>query len=321
MWNRLSQLGRDIGSALFGNKTSSSKKSSSGKTKDAVRHLEVKEVKRETRDSVSFVLADPTGAPIELLAGQYFTVVRKIGGKSLKRAYSVSSAAGTVNEVRLACKAVPGGKVSPDLVENLKVGEKLEVLGPSGLFTVPDGAKHLVLLGGGSGITPMMSIAHTHLAADEAVKIDLVYGNRSDQDIIFESEIAALTDRYGDRFRVRHVLEEASPKAARVGRLDQPTVLAELDALGSFTDDAYFFVCGPVGMMDEARAALTGRGVAKNRLKEEQFVSAPETDAVEASETQEVEVILEGAATVVYVRPGQTILEAAHEEGVAIPSS
>jgi len=321
MWNRLSQIGRDLGSALFGNKSSSSAAKKSSKTKDAVRHLVVKEVTRETKDSISFVLSDPAGAPIELAAGQYFTVVRKVGGKTLKRAYSASSIAGSVQEVRLACKAVPDGKVSPDLVANLKVGEKLEVLGPSGLFTVPDGAKHLVLLGGGSGITPMMSIAHTHLAADEGVRIDLLYGNRSDQDIIFEKEIASLVDKYGDRFRVRHVLEEASDKASRVGRLDQTTVLAELDALGSFTDDAHFFVCGPIGMMGEARAALTGRGITKTRLKEEEFVSAPETDAVEASETQEVEVFLEGAATIVYVRPGQTILEAAHEEGVAIPSS
>lgn len=325
MWSRLSQLGRDVRSAfsgLFSDSSSSPTKKGGSKAKEAVRYLTVKEVRKETPDAISFVLADPGGAPLAFEAGQYFTIVRKADGKPHKRAYSASSAAGQVTEVRLACKAVPGGKVSPDLVQNLEAGESLEVLGPSGLFTVPPSAKRLVLLGGGSGITPMMSIAHTHLAAGEDVKIDLLYGNRSEADIIFRAELDELVAKYGERFRVRHVLEEKSDVASRVGRLDQDTVVAALGELGALGDpDAWFFVCGPIGMMDQARAAILGQGIPKSRLKEEQFVSAAETEAEEASDVQEVEVFLEGETKKVFVRPGQTILEAAHEEGVAIPSS
>ncbi len=325
MWSRLSQLGRDVRSAfsgILGDKPASSSSKKGAHKKDAVRFLEVKEVRKETKDAISFVLVDPAGAPLAFEAGQYFTIVRKVDGKAHKRAYSASSPAGSPTEVRLACKEVPNGLVSPDLVKNLKAGEQLEVLGPSGLFTVPAGAKHLVLLGGGSGITPLMSIAHTHLAGSEDVRIDLVYGNRSEADIIFRGELDELAAKYGERLRVRHVLEEAADVASRVGRLDEATVVAELQALGVIgKPDAYFFVCGPIGMMDQTRAAILGQGVAKSRLKEEQFVSAAETEAEEASDVQEVEVFLEGETKKVFVRPGQTILEAAHEEGVAIPSS
>src|SRR5690606_4430816 len=125
----------------------------------------------------SIVLCDPTGAPIPFEAGQFFTLVLRIGKKEIKRAYSASSAAQTASEVRLTIKEVPGGQASPFVVRDLAAGYELEALGPSGNFTVPADAKRIVLLGGGSGITPLLSIAKTRLAAGHAHRIDLVFGN------------------------------------------------------------------------------------------------------------------------------------------------
>lgn len=287
----------------------------------ASRFLTVKEVVKETRDSISMVLADPSGAPIKFEAGQFFTIIRKAGDKTVRRAYSASSPAHVSSEVRLTVKAVPNGLVSPDLVQNLKAGEVLEVQGPSGNFTVPGGRKHLVLLGGGSGITPLISIARTHLPANPNIKIDLVYGSRSEADIIFKDALTELEKEFEGRFRVRHVLEEAHEIASRTGRLDKVNALAILDEIGALASDgSMFFVCGPVGMMDEARAALESRKVAASRLKEERFVS-PGEGSEGSTEDQPVTVLMHGEEHDVVVKPGLTILEAAQDAGVDMPFS
>lgn len=327
-----SQLKRDMRSlvqGIFGDKSApydDKQKPAAGglKVKHGGRILTVKEVVKETEDAVSVVLTDPSGAAIPFEAGQFFTLVLRIGKKEIKRAYSASSPAQITSEVRLTIKEVPGGQASPFVVRDLAAGYELEVLGPSGAFTVPPGTKRIVLLGGGSGITPLMSIAKTRLAAGEAGKIDLVFGNRGEKDIIFREELDKLVAEHPDVFAVRHVLEEASPVAARTGKLDQATVLAELDEIGAFDgEDVCFFVCGPLGMMDEARAALVSRGIPTARLKEERFVSLADTQSSgeESSEAQEVGFIILGTKKSVFVRPGQTILEAGLDEGLELPNS
>lgn len=328
-----SQLKRDMRSlvqGIFGDKSAPyddkrAAGSSAGlKPKHGGRMLTVKEVIKETPDAVSVVLADPQGAPISFEAGQFFTLVLRIGKKEIKRAYSASSPAQESGQVRLTIKEVPGGQASPFIVRDLAAGYELEVLGPSGHFTVPAGTKRLVLIGGGSGITPLLSIAKTRLAAGAKEKIDLVFGNRGEVDVIFREELAKLVEEHAGVLSVRHVLEEGGAIASRTGRLDQATVLAELDEIGAFDgDEACFFVCGPLGMMDEARAALVSRGVPTSRLKEERFVSLADgqSSAEESSESQEVGFVISGVKKLVFVRPGQTILEAGLDEGLELPNS
>lgn len=314
---------RSLVSGMFGPGSSSeTKPKKDDKKAGGARKLLVKDVVRETKDAVSIVLVDPAGAPFRFEAGQFFTLVRKIDGKDVRRAYSASSPAQTTDEVRVTVKEVAGGLVSPDLVRNLKAGETLEVAGPSGSFTLPKGRSHAVLIGGGSGITPLISIARTHLAADPAIKIDLLYGNRGEADVIFKDALAELAAAHQERFRVRHVLEEGGALASRQGRLDRDTVLAELDALGVLGEgSAIFFLCGPAGMMDEAKAALESRKVAPARIKEERFASPSESSQSGSSEPQEVEVTVLGETHTITVTPGMTILEAAQDAGVDVPFS
>ncbi len=323
-----SQLKRDMKSlvsGVFGDKSSPYEErkpgAEAGKT-HGTRKLVVRAIVRETEDAVSMVLADPTGAPITFEAGQFFTVLREVAGKELRRAYSASSPAQQTTEVRLTVKEVPGGQVSPLLVRQLKEGDVLEVAGPSGSFTVPPARKHLVLLGGGSGITPLMGIARTHLVADPELKIDLVYGNRAEADIIFREALEELVREHEGRLRVRHVLEQPGDTRARAGRLDRATVLAELDELDVWAaDQAMFFVCGPLGMMDEAKAALESRKVPASRLKEERFVSPNDASSAGSDSPQEVSVLVHGDQHQFVVKPGLTILEAAQDAGVDMPFS
>ncbi|HEX8704229.1 MAG TPA: ferredoxin--NADP reductase [Myxococcaceae bacterium] len=292
------------------------------------RPLRVVSVVRETPDAVTLVLEDPTGTPVTFLPGQFFTVVVSVEGVSLRRAYSASSAPGAEGAARvsLTIKRVQGGKVSNFLNDQVKPGMGLEVLGPSGNFT-PDpsagGARHLVLLAGGSGITPLISIARTVLATEPATNVSLIYGNRREQDILFREALASLAREYAGRFRVRHVLSEP-PEEWRggVGMLNRYVVEDEISALpGMDAGPATWFICGPEPMMVEARAALRSWGVKPERIREERF-SQPHlraSSAVPAAQTpQPVEFRIRGTSRNVIVPPGMSMLEAGIAAGLSL---
>ena len=129
--------------------------------------LMVRALVRETADAVSIVLARADGQPIAFKAGMFYTVIVVIDGQEHRRGYSLSSAAHENRSVSITVKRVDKGLVSNWLNDNLMVGSTLRVLGPSGNFVVtpnPAHARTLLLVGGGSGITPLMSITRTVLA-------------------------------------------------------------------------------------------------------------------------------------------------------------
>ncbi len=294
----------------------------------APRTVRVARVVRETPDAVSLVLEDPTGAPFQFTPGQFFTLILPIGDSVLRRAYSVCSDARDKDRVAVAVKRVAGGLVSNHVNDNVREGDLLQVLGPSGSFVAPDAkgdARHLVLLAGGSGITPMMSIAKTTLATEPNARVTLVYGNRGRGDVIFHDAIAELAREHAGRFAVRHVLS-APPSGWRggVGVLEERVVGAELDACGDLAG-ATFFLCGPEPMMRATRAALAARGVADDRILEERF-NTPHLrvrTAKDASAGPQLLTIRANGAGVreVYVAPEQTLLEAGLSSGVRMDYS
>lgn len=296
------------------------------------RTLRVERVVRETAGAVTLVLGDPAGAPITFLPGQFFTVLVTVNGQALRRAYSASCAPGGEgpSRVALTVKRVPGGRVSNHLNDEAAQGMTLEVLGPSGTFTPQPSEgtpRHLVLLAGGSGITPLMSIARTVLATEPATHVSLVYGNRREADIIFRDALATLARERPGRFILRHVLSEPPLGwEGGVGLLDQHRVEDELAALPIRPEEpATYFLCGPEPMMREARAALLARGVPAGHIREERFTqphlrpSSPGT--LEALAPRPLTVHLRGAARELTVPAGSTVLEAALASGVPMPYS
>jgi ferredoxin-NADP reductase len=282
----------------------------------AGRTVVVDEVIRETRDAVTLVLRDPTGAPFVFTPGQFFTVCLTLDGQTLRRAYSASSSAHMRDRLHLTVKRVAGGRVSNHLNDAIAPGATLALLGPSGSFTlVPDAAarRRLILLAGGSGITPMMSLLRTLLPVEQATRIDLVYGNRTPDDIIFARALDELAAAHPGRLAVRH----------RLGLMSRDVVEAELAALAPLDDEALFFVCGPAPMMAEARAALLARGVAPTRILEERF-SQPHlrnAAASPASSPSAVTIVVAGTRRTVVAAPGQTLLEAGLAAGLPMSYS
>ena len=186
-------------------------------------------------------------------------------------------------------RVVPGGLFSSWLVNEVEPGDTVEVMGPVGAFTpdltVPG---HHVLVAAGSGITPMVSIAESVLAADESSRVTLFYGNRDSNSVIFLEGLAALKDRYLGRFELYHFLsDEEGDVELFNGMLDRETCDEALDHL---VDDAQavdaWFICGPGPMMDAAEAALTDRGVAKDRIHIERFLAGRPSAALAAQMAQ-----------------------------------
>jgi ferredoxin-NADP reductase len=293
------------------------------------RTVKVARVIRETPDAVTLVLEDATGAPFRFMPGQFFTLVVPVAGELLRRAYSACNDARETERVAITVKRVANGVVSNHVNDHVREGDLLQLLGPSGSFVAEPRTeleRHLVLIAGGSGITPMMSIARTVLAADPRARITLVYGNRGEGDVIFKSALEETARAYGARFVVRHVLS-APPVAwtGGVGMLEERVVREELDACG-LDERASFFLCGPEPMMRASRAALLARGVPEARILEERF-SMPHlrprpSNAISSAGPQLLTIRANGAGVrEVYVAPEQTMLEAGLSAGVKMDYS
>jgi ferredoxin-NADP reductase len=292
------------------------------------RRMRVAKIVRETVDAVSVVLEDPTGAPIHFAPGQFFTLHVRVGDEVLKRAYSASSSALDAQRVAVTVKRVHDGRVSRHIVGHLHEGDVIDVLGPSGAFipVAASGPRMLVLVGGGSGITPLSSIARTLLASEPNTRVALVYGNFTLEDVIFKDALDALATEHADgaRFRVRHVLQEPpSGWSAGTGLLDGEALARELDALlEPELASAEYFLCGPAPMMAGARAALEKRGVAPSRIREERFVSAHASGGASASASaQEVTLRMRDGERRIVVPVGRTVLETALDAGIDMPFS
>jgi ring-1,2-phenylacetyl-CoA epoxidase subunit PaaE len=294
--------------------------------------MRVVRVVRETPDAVTLVLEDDSGAPVTFLPGQFFTVLVTVEGVALRRAYSASCAPGTEgpSRVSLTVKRVPGGKVSHFLNEQVEPGMRLEVRGPSGSFTPGPGngaVRHLVLVAGGSGMTPLMSMARTVLATEPATSVSLVYGNRCEQDILFREALSGLEREHAERFHLRLVLSEPPPGwTGGVGLLNRYVLEDEFSVLpGLEAGPATWFVCGPDAMMVEARAALHSWGVKPERIREERFSQPhlrPSEPAAEVQAPQLVEFRLRGGLSRSFLAPaGMTVLEAGLSAGLPLQYS
>ena len=290
----------------------------------------------ETASAVTLVLRNESGAPFDFAAGQFFTVLTEHAGEVLRRNYSASNAP-LSRELHLTVKKKEGGKVSPLLCAT-REGARVQVLGPFGSFVVGPrptagaGARKLVLVAGGAGITPLASIARATLASEPDAELALVYGSRHEADIILRAELDALAAAHPGRFAIRHVLEEPSPGVhGEIGRLDRGTASRVFDRLPLATHpEARFFVCGPDGMRDEVLAALSARGVDAGAISMERFSIGPRPHVTTSSAAiasavapgaRPIAIRVKGRVHRTTALPGATVLEAGLAAGAPMPFS
>ncbi len=291
----------------------------------------MKEVAQETSDTITIYFWHPLSEQIKYKAGQFITIIVPAGegGKKVRRSYSMSTSPHSDTAIGVTVKRVAGGMVSNYLNDNVKVGDFLEILEPLGNFFVEtdaDTTRHAVLFAAGSGITPMMSIAKSVLKMEQNSRISIIYGNRSEESIIFKHKLEELETQYGKRLRVHHILSRPSDFwVGQKGRISQGLAIRLMKEVDTdFTKDN-FYLCGPTGMMDDVIAGLGIYNVAKERIHKENFHAAmvegepEETD--ESLKTQTIKVKYNGNEYDFEVKPHQTILEAALDLDIDLPYS
>ncbi len=295
-------------------------------------HLTVKEVIDETPDTKTFTFWHPIHQAVSYKAGQFLTLIPVINGKKERRSYSMSSSPNRDASIAITVKRVPNGLVSNFLCDNLKVGDAIEVMEPMGHFIIepnPRQARTIVLVGGGSGITPLLSIAKSVLPVETQSKVYLIYGSRNEENIIFKKQLEALESEFAGRFRVLHVLSQ--PSYTWTGyktRINQASVVTFLKQ--DFALDiakAEYYLCGPAGMMEQVEAAIKIFGVTPAQIHQEHFFASHDEKAMEEEEEtsslkeQTVTIQYEGEDYQVLVKPHETILEAALRDDIDLPYS
>jgi ring-1,2-phenylacetyl-CoA epoxidase subunit PaaE len=294
--------------------------------------LTVADIRQETPDSVSiaFAIPEPLRDEFQFTPGQFLTVRATLEGEECRRSYSICSGAGEP-EMRIAVKKTPGGRFSTFANELLRPGAELEVMPPEGRFIAEANyGRHLAFFAAGSGITPVLSIIRSALAANPQSRVTLFYGNRTTTSIMFREALDDLKDRYLDRLSVFHVLSRESQDIDLLnGRIDgEKIALLARTILRPNEVDAYF-LCGPYGLIEEGRAALLAAGVDPSRIKVELFSAegmprpAPIVVGAAASPASaaRVDCVLDGVTYHLDVRADQHVVDAAHEQGVELPYS
>ncbi|SOE21436.1 ring-1,2-phenylacetyl-CoA epoxidase subunit PaaE [Spirosomataceae bacterium TFI 002] len=295
--------------------------------------LQVKNVKKETEDAVTIEFWHPLSEQIKYKAGQFITLmVPADGGKKVRRSYSMSTSPHTDTSVGVTVKRVKGGLVSNYLLDEVKKGDFIEVIEPMGRFVFePDAEKerHIVLIGAGSGVTPLMSIAKSALKMEPKSKVTMLYGNRNPESIIFWEELLEMERVYMGRFNVTHILSQAPKDWARErGRIHQANAVLFLkEEHDVHFKDEIFYLCGPEGMMDEMEKVFKIYNLGPDQVHREHFnapmldedLAADDTD--ESLKEQTVKVFYEGEEHNFLVKPHQTILEAALELDIDLPYS
>lgn len=246
--------------------------------------LTVAAVDRLTDDSVALTLVVPEELRAEYrhAPGQHLTLRRTApGGEQVRRTYSICSPAPEPDGpgpalLRVGVRLVEGGEFSTFAHKEIAAGDTLDVMVPAGRFVLDPAAApatgHYAAIVGGSGITPVLSIAATLLRARPEARFCLVRSDRSAASTMFLEEVADLKDRYPDRFQLVTVLSREEQEAGLPsGRLDEDRLAELLPALLPVSEVAGWFLCGPYGLVQGAERALGGLGVARSRVHEEIF--------------------------------------------------
>jgi ring-1,2-phenylacetyl-CoA epoxidase subunit PaaE len=260
--------------------------------------LEVAEVRPLTADAVevTFAVPEELADDYTYLPGQYVALRKELDGHERRRSYSICRApdpsTGSGTTISVAIKRDLGGIFSSWANSELQVGDTLDVMSPQGTFTSTldalDG-KHIVGIAAGSGITPLMALAHTVLSRSATAEFELVYTNRSTLDVMFLEELAELKDRYPSRLAVHHVLSREQRTAPLLsGRIDAEKLGTMLDVLIRPETVDEWFLCGPFELVQLARDTLAAKDVPADHVRYELFTT--DADRVEPRHGRPVEV-------------------------------
>jgi ring-1,2-phenylacetyl-CoA epoxidase subunit PaaE len=293
--------------------------------------LRVAEIVPETSEanSIRFDVPPELRERFAFKAGQHLTLRATIGGDEVRRNYSLCTAPDE-QDWMVTVKRIGGGLFSNWVGDRLKAGDNVDVMPPHGSFTTEISGKprHLVGIAGGSGITPVISLIRTVLKSEPNSRFTLLYGNRDSSSVIFLEALAALKDKYLDRFEIYHFLDaEEQDIELFNGMLNRDRLDAAIPALVPDAAEVDgWFICGPGPMMDAAEGVLLDGNVPRERIHIERFTADRPPGAV-MREMADLQTQAEGASVAVTL-DGRTrrvpftagnILDSARAAGLPAP--
>lgn len=282
--------------------------------------LRVSAIERITDDAVAVTLAVPPALreTFRHTPGQHLNVRFTVDGEEVRRSYSICAPATEEPAdpvLRVGIRMVDGGVFSTYALKELAVGDQVEAMAPTGRFVLEPGPGLFAAIVGGSGITPVLSIAATLLDREPAARFCLIRSDRTAASTMFLDEVADLKDRYPDRFQLVTALSREEQAAGLPsGRLDRERLTGLLPSLLSVPEVDGWYLCGPFGLVRGAEDALRELGVDRSRIHQEIFhvedgpaVSAAARAVTPADST--LTATLDGRSGRWPVRDGETLLE------------
>lgn len=251
--------------------------------------LKIQDIYKETDDCsvVAFAVPKELQNEFKFSQGQHLTLKADINGEDVRRSYSLCSSP-VDSEWRVAVKLIPGGKFSTYINDQLKTGDELEVMAPSGTFGVsvqPDKAKNYLFFAAGSGITPVLSMIKTHLSEEPNATCKLFYVNKTAKSIIFKEELEQLRNTYFGRLEIYYFLtKERRDIELFNGRFDDEKMQVLTKTFIDIPDTSEVFLCGPEQMVNYVSDYLINAGLPKELVHFELFVTGLSEEDIKRAE-------------------------------------
>ncbi|HEU0065239.1 MAG TPA: iron-sulfur cluster-binding domain-containing protein [Flavisolibacter sp.] len=283
---------------------------------------------KETEDVVTIIF-ETNGHGFNYKPGQFVNLRQVVGEEAVSRSYSLSSSADEDERPAITIKKVEGGIMSNYVFHHAEEIKQWEVDGPHGSFFADPqllNDKPIVLIGGGSGITPLYSILKTFLKHSHAI-IFLIDCNRTWNDVVFVKSLTYLEQVYADRLQVHHFLSREKEKNDFQGRNIKTEKLNKLvlkktlkKLLAEMITEAEYFLCGPNGLIKLSKEALESLEIPADKIHTEYFSPTDEENVVFElpQTTKEVLINYYDQTNLLEVQPGKTILETALEDKIPL---
>jgi ferredoxin-NADP reductase len=283
----------------------------------------VQSIIKETEEAASFIL-EPVNTALKYEAGQFITFLFKNrNNEEERRSYSISSSPALNEPLTVTVKKVVNGSYSRKLVDSVQVGDILNGLSPTGFFTLPltiTERMSFLFFAAGSGITPVYAQIKTLLTLYPAIKIVLVYSNRSESDTLFFKQVQLLAKKYPGQLFIRFLFSDA--KHYSDARLSASMVEA---IVRKHFADSYaqlmVYLCGPFQYMLMITLVLRGMGIKDGQIKKEQF-TIHKTEVLEKPADTDPHMVRATFGESVYswkVQYPDTILQAAKKQHIVLP--
>jgi len=238
--------------------------------------LTITNITRLTIDAVSLSFDVSNNDLFQFESGQYITIKHDINGEEVRRAYSICSM--NTEGITIGVKKVESGRMSTFLTENLKLGDILQVMPPSGNFVIKGDNKHIVGICAGSGITPIISMIKAELAKPSDTRFTLIYGNKTKDSSMFSEELLQLKMNNSGRLKIHNAYSRQGVPGAIYGRLDKNTIQQLINTFIPLkTADAYF-ICGPGELIDNTNELLLLNNINQKKINFERFTTVEKSD-------------------------------------------